>query len=390
SRAGRWYASALNKCLLRPGLTFFVVITAVIMTFIAYARFNHGVEFFPSVEPESAQVWVRARGDLSIYERDTLLKKVEDRLQGLPEVKALYARSLVSASNEMPPDVVGTLQFQFIDWHERRRARVILDEMRELTKDIPGVLLEFREQESGPSGGKPVELVVSSMEPEEADRAVDVLIEEMQKLGGFVDIEDDRSLPGVEWRVEVDRAEAARFGADVLTVGNAVQMVSNGLLLAKYRPQDASDEVDIRVRFPETWRSLAQIERLTVNTPRGQIPLSNFITLSPAPKTSIIKRVDGNRAITIKSDLEPGRQVSERLKALMESAPKLPENVQIKTAGESEDQQEAASFLATAFITAIFMMLMILLFQFNSWYEALLIMSAIVLSTAGVLLGLLV
>ncbi|MCR6652200.1 MAG: efflux RND transporter permease subunit [Cellvibrionaceae bacterium] len=390
SRIGRWYAAALNKCLHRPGMTFFVVIAGVVMTFLAYARFNHGVEFFPSVEPESAQVWVRARGDLSIYERDKLLQQVESRLQGLSEVKALYARSLVGASSEMPPDVVGTLQFQFIDWHERRRARVILDEMRELTRDIPGILLEFREQESGPSGGKPIELVVSSISPEDADQAVDMLIAQMQKLGGFVDIEDDRSLPGVEWRVEVNRAEAARFGADVLTVGNAVQMVSNGLLLAKYRPQDASDEVDIRVRFPQNWRSLDQIERLTVNTPRGQVPLSNFITLSPAPKTSVIKRVDGNRAITIKSDLAPGQQVAERLKALLASAPELPETVQVKSAGESADQEEAATFLATAFITAIFMMLMIFLFQFNSWYETLLVMSAIVLSTAGVLLGLLI
>lgn len=390
SRFGRWYSAILAKSLRRPCVTFGLVVLGVVATYVAYARFNHGVEFFPSVEPESAQVWVRARGDLSIYERDKLLQQVENRLQGLPEVKALYARSLVSASNEMPPDVVGSLQFQFIDWHQRRPARVILNEMRELTKDIPGVLLEFREQESGPSGGKPIELVVTSMNPEDADRAVDVLIAQMQKIGGFVDIEDDRSLPGIEWRVEVDRAEAARFGADVLTVGNAVQMVSNGLLLAKYRPQDASDEVDIRVRFPQSWRTLDQVERLTVNTARGQIPLSNFIKLSPAPKTSIIKRVDGNRAITIKSDLAPGQQVAERLKALMDGAPKLPDGVQVKAAGESEDQQEAANFLASAFVTAIFLMLMILLFQFNSWYETLLIMSAIVLSTAGVLLGLLI
>lgn len=390
SAIGRWYAVALAKCLRRSGLTFLVVIVGVVLTFIAYARFNHGVEFFPSVEPESAQVWVRARGDLSIYERDKLLQQVEERLQGLSEVKALYARSLVSVGSEMPPDVVGTLQFQFIDWHERRRARVILNEMRELTKDIPGILLEFREQESGPSGGKPIELVVSSINPDDADRAVDMLIAQMQTLGGFVDIEDDRSLPGVEWRIEVNRAEAARFGADVLTVGNAVQMVSNGLLLAKYRPQDASDEVDIRVRFPQNWRSLDQIERLTVNTARGQVPLSNFITLSPAPKTSVIKRVDGNRAITVKADLAPGQQVAERLKALLASAPDLPETVQVKSAGESADQEEAATFLATAFITAIFMMLMIFLFQFNSWYETLLVMSAIVLSTAGVLLGLLI
>lgn len=390
SRAGRWYRKTLEKILVRPGLTFAGVMGGMVLIFVAYAKFNHGVEFFPSVEPESAQVWVRARGDLSIYERDTLLQKVENRLQRLPEVKALYARSLVSASNEMPPDVVGTLQFQFIDWHERRRAQAILDEMRTRTKDIPGIQLEFRQQEGGPSAGKPIELVVSSIEPEEADRAVEVLIAEMRELGGFVDIEDDRSLPGIEWRVEVDRAEAARFGADVLTVGNAVQMITNGLLLAKYRPQDATDEVDIRVRFPQNWRSLDQVERLTVHTARGQLPLGNFVELIPAPKTSIVKRVDGNRAITIKSDLAPGYQVAERLKALLQSAPELPPTVMVKPAGESADQQEAATFLASAFITAIFMMLMILLFQFNSWYESLLIMSAIVLSTAGVLLGLLI
>lgn len=390
SRAALWYRRTLEKMLLRPGLTFAGVMGGMVLIFVAYAKFNHGVEFFPSVEPESAQVWVRARGDLSIYERDKLLQQVESRLQGLPEVKALYARSLVSASNEMPPDVVGTLQFQFIDWHDRRPAQAILDDMRARTADIPGLQLEFRQQEGGPSAGKPIELVVTSIDPEAADKAVDILIAQMRELGGFVDIEDDRSLPGIEWRVEVDRAEAARFGADVLTVGNAVQMITNGLLLAKYRPQDATDEVDIRVRFPENWRSLDQVKRLTVHTSRGQLPLGNFVDLIPAPKTSVVKRVDGNRAITIKSDLAPGRQVAERLNALLESAPELPPSVSVKPAGESADQQEAATFLITAFITAIFLMLMILLFQFNSWYESMLIMSAIVLSTAGVLLGLLI
>lgn len=390
SRAGQWYGHVLATLLRSPGLTFAGVMGATALVFIVYARFNHGVEFFPSVEPESAQVWVRARGDSSIYERDKLLQQVEARLQGLPEVKALYARSIVGTSNEMPPDVVGTLQFQFIDWHLRRRASAILDDMRARTQDIPGILLEFRQQEGGPSGGKPIELLVSSVDPEDADRAVDNLIEKMRELGGFVDIEDNRSLPGIEWRVQVDRAQAARFGADVLTVGNAVQMVSNGLLLAKYRPQDASDEVDIRVRLPANWRSLDQVERLTVNTARGQVPLVNFIELIPAPKTSVVNRVNGNRAITIKSDLAPGRQVTERLNALMASKPEIPRGVLVKPAGESEDQQEAATFLMSAFITAIFLMLMILLFQFNSWFQSLLIMSAIVLSTAGVLIGLLI
>ncbi|HEY9043575.1 MAG TPA: efflux RND transporter permease subunit, partial [Rheinheimera sp.] len=272
----------------------------------------------------------------------------------------------------------------------RRKAAQILDEMRSLTADIPGIILEFRQQEEGPSGGKPIELQVSSMESAATDKAVAKIISQMQQLGGFVDIEDDRSLPGIEWRLEVDRAEAARFGADVLTVGNAVQMISNGLLLAKYRPEYASDEVDIRVRFPQSWRSLDQLQRLTIQTARGQVPLSNFVELVPAPKTSIIKRIDSNRAVTIKADLAPGFQVTERLKALLGSDIKLPDNVHVKTAGESADQQEAMTFLLGAFATAIFLMLMILLVQFNSWYQTLLILSAIIFSTAGVLLGLLV
>ncbi len=387
---GRAYGNLLTKLLRRPGLTFGGMVTAMVMTFIVYGFFNHGVEFFPSIEPESAQVLVRARGDLSIHERDDVLHGVEQRLLGLSEVKSLYARSLISASGELPPDVIGTLTFQFTDWHQRRPADEILNDMRKLTEDIPGIILDFRKQEGGPAGGKPVELQVTGMDPEATDQAVDLLIEQMRALGGFVDIEDDRSLPGIEWRVEVDRAAAARFGADVLTVGNAVQMVTNGLLLAKYRPTYARDEVDIRVRFPETWRSLEQMSRLTVQTPRGQVPLSNFVEIIPAPKTSVINRIDGNRAVTIKSDLAPGYQVMERLQTLLNSDVELPEGVRVNTAGESADQQEAATFLSTAFMVAIFLMLMILLMQFNSWYQAILVMSAIIFSTAGVLLGLLV
>ncbi len=390
SRTGQAYGRLLSRLLRRPGTTFGSMLLSILLIFVIYASFNHGMEFFPSVEPESAQVLVRARGDLSIHERDTLLQQVEQRLQGLPEVKALYARSVVTASSELPPDVVGTLQFQFIDWHERRRAARILDDMRELTADIPGLILEFRQQDDGPAAGKPIELQVSAADPEAIETAVDLLINEMNRLGGFVDIEDDRSLPGIEWRVQVDRAAAARFGADVLTVGNAVQMVTNGLLLAQYRPDYANDEVDIRVRFPEDWRSIEDLGRLTVQTRRGQVPLSNFVTVSPAPKTSVVNRIDGNRAVTIKADLADGAQVGERLNALLGSGLALPEGVMVNTAGEGADEQEAANFLVTAFVVAIFLMLLILLVQFNSWYQSLLVMSAIVFSTAGVLMGLLI
>ncbi|KXS51159.1 MAG: acriflavin resistance protein, partial [Marinobacter sp. T13-3] len=389
SRAMGVYRHVLAALLRRPGLALLGALVLIAVIYAAYARFNHGVEFFPSVEPDSAQVQVRARGDLSVWERDAIVREVERRLQGMPEVKALYARSMISPDNQMAPDVIGVLQFQFNDWFTRRPASKILDDFQQRTADIPGIKLEFRKQEGGPAQGKPIELQVSSRNGDDLDNYVDQIEEQMRAMGGFVDIEDDRSLPGIEWRLKVDREAAARFGTDVLSVGSAVRLVTNGLVLATYRPEDVRDEVDIAVRVPRDWRELDQLERQTINTPRGQVPLSQFVTLESGNKTGTVMRVDGLRTITIKSDVAAGRQMDELLQTLQAQMPEPPEGISVRAAGENEDQQQAANFLTTAFLVAIGLMVLILLTQFNSLYQTLLVLSAIVLSTAGVLLGLL-
>ncbi|WP_396622781.1 efflux RND transporter permease subunit [Marinobacter sp. W-8] len=385
----RGYRQVLAALLQRPGLTLLGTLVVIVVIYAAYGRFNHGVEFFPSVEPDSAQVQVRARGDLSVWERDAIVREVESRLHNMPEVKALYARSMVTTSSQMAPDVIGVLQFQFTDWYTRRTATDILEDFRERTADIAGIELEFRKQEGGPAEGKPIELQVSSMDSTQLDGYVDSIENRMRELGGFVDIEDDRSLPGIEWRLNVDREAAARFGTDVLSIGSAVRLVTNGLVLATYRPEDVRDEVDIAVRVPNNWRELDHLERQTLNTPRGQVPLSEFVDLEPGDKTGSIVRVDGQRTITIKSDIAPGRRMDELLRTLQAEMPEPPEGVSVRFAGENEDQQQAANFLTSAFLVAVGLMLLILVTQFNSLYQTLLILSAIVLSTAGVLLGLL-
>ena len=388
-RMGLAYRSVLARLLSSPALTLFGVLGVVAVIYGGYAKFNYGVEFFPSVEPDSAQVQVRARGGLSVWERDEIVRDVEQRLEGMPEVKALYARSMVSAGNRMAPDVIGVLQFQFTDWNERRPATLILEELRERTADIPGIELEFRKQEGGPADGKPIELQVSSLDSSKLNRYVDEIRAEMEALGGFVDVEDDRSLPGIEWRLNVNREAAARFGTDVLGVGSAVRLVTNGLVLATYRPEDVRDEVDIVVRVPNNWRELDQFLRQTINTARGQVPLSQFVELQPGDKVGSIVRVDGQRTVTIKSDVDSGQQVDALLNSLQQRMPETPQGVSISFAGENADQKQASDFLASAFLVAIGLMLLILVTQFNSLYQTLLILSAIVLSTAGVLLGLL-
>ncbi|MBB3184669.1 multidrug efflux pump [Halomonas fontilapidosi] len=389
SAGGRLYRHLLGRLLAWPGLTLLAALLLMALIYTAYARFNHGVEFFPSVEPDTAQVLVRARGDFSAVETDAIVRRVESRLTGMSEVQALYARSFAVPNQQLGGDVVGVLQFQLIDWQRRRPASAILADMAERTRDLPGIRLEFREQEMGPAGGKPIVLEISAEDPALADRAVTAVRRTMGELGGFRDIEDNRSLPGVEWRVKVDREAAARFGTDVASVGSAMQLVTTGLQVASYRPAGVNDEVDIRVRLPREARSLDQLGRLTLNTRRGQVPISHFVSLEPAPKVGTLHRIDGRRAITLEADVTAGKRPDERLAALMAAMQAPPDGVRVNVAGEQQDQQEATRFLASAFLVAICLMLLILVTQFNSLYQAALVLSAIVFSTAGVLLGLL-
>lgn len=393
SRLGIMYRKLLNKLLHYPTSTLLAMLGLIAVIYAAYTQFNYGFDFFPAIEPDSAQVQIRARGDLSVYESDALVQRVEQRLTGMTEVKAFYARSFASQAGrgfggDTPEDTIGTIQFQFNDWNDRRKAQAIINEMRARTADIPGVFLEFREQQQGPGGSKPFELEVSSSDTLQAEAAVAQIIAQMQQLGGFTDFQDNRSLSGIEWRFIVDREAAARFGADITAVGNAVQLVTNGLMLAKYRPEDANDEVDIRVRFPFASRTLAQLSRMTLHTSSGQVPLSNFVRLEPAQKTSTLTRLNGQRTLTLKADLAAGYQLDERLTLLQPLLTQLPDGVTVKIAGEKADMQESMIFLMTAFLIAIFLMLIILVMQFNSLYQTFLVLSAIVFSTAGVLLGL--
>lgn len=388
---GRGYRHLLARLLKHPAWVLLIALLLMALLYTGYARFNHGVDFFPNVEPDSAQVLVRARGDFSAQETDAIVQRVEANLSGMSEVRALYARSFAVPNEQMGNDVIGMLQFQFIDWHERRPAQAILDDMAKRAGDIPGITLEFQEQEMGPGGGKPIVLEVSATNPDVADAGVDQLTQLMRELGGFTDIQDNRSLPGVEWRVNVDREAAARMGTDVTTIGSAVQLLTTGLQVASYRPPEVNDEVDIRVRLPQNWRSLNQLERLTINTQRGQVPISHFVTLEPAPKVGTLNRIDGRRAITIDADLAPGYLADERLNALLEAGnDSLPDGLMVNVAGEQEDQQESMQFLASAFLIAIGLMALILVTQFNSFYQAGLVLSAIMFSTAGVLMGLLI
>ena len=389
------YHRLLRGALRMPGTVLLVILAVVVSTWIAYGRFGVGVEFFPATEPDYARVQVQARGDLSIHEKDALVQTVEARLAGFDEVDFAYARTFAdptrTGGQSLARDAIGVVQLEFIDWTRRRPATAIIEDIRAALADIPGIRIQIAEQTQGPGQAKPVELQVSG-DKDRLAAGVEALRERMHRLGGFADVEDNRPLPGIEWALRVDRERAARYDADVQRVGNAVQLVTNGILIADYRPDEADDEVDIRVRYPLEDRSLGSLGELRVPTRHGQVPVSHFVDFEPTPRTGTLERIDRQRVLTVNADVEAGRLVDDRVAALRASIAEdpLPAGVSVAFKGEDEDQREAQSFLSTAFVVAIALMCIILLTQFNSLYQTLLVLSAIVLSSAGVLLGLMV
>ena len=385
------YLQTLHRLLLNPGKTLLSVLAFTLLSYALYGAIGKGVEFFPSVEPESMAIQVHARGDLSIFEQDNILRRVEQRLFGREEIKSVYTRTGSSGQND-DGDVIGSIQMEFIDWDQRRKAVDITAELREELSDIAGIKVEFVANEGGPDGGgKPINIQVSAPGAK-LYGAVERLHDIMQSQGAFVDISDNRPLPGVEWRLQVDREEAARYGADVALIGNAIQLITNGIRLAGYRPDDATDEVDIRVRYPLAQRNLDQIAELRVPTRNGMVPISNFVTVKAAPKTGVIQRAGGKRVITVEADVADGKLPDTELKTLQATLLDEPPDpdISVEFKGEAEEQQETMTFLLTAFLSAIFLMTIILVTQFNSLYQAMLILTAIVFSTSGVLIGLMI
>ena len=384
------YVKLLQFAILRPWITLILAIAMLMGGFTAYAQFGNGITFFPEVEPDFAQVQVRARDNFSIYEQDALVRQVEQRLFAYDEIVSVYART--GSSNRDSADLIGTIQVEFTEWDERRTAAMIGEEIRTEMAAIPGIDVQVQTASNGPSAGKPVNLRVQAHDPEVQQQVVDQIREKMADIGGFTDVTDSRPLPGVEWRIAVNRSEAARFGADISTLGQAVQLLTRGITVADYRPDDAEGSIDINVRFPSDERTLEELQSLRVPTSAGLVPISNFVTFEPSPRTGTITRVDQERVVTIEANVAPGVLVNDQTVALRSAidAMDLPAGVEASFAGEAEDQQESMIFLAGAFITAIFLMFVILVIQFNSFYQAFVVMSAIVFSIAGVLFGLLI
>ncbi len=437
-------------------------------TLIFYGNNNNGVEFFVESEPEQGIVYVLARGNLSLDEKDALVRQAEEIVLAHPGVINAFSfageggLNTDSSGAATPKDMVGQVQFETIPWDDRADrpeldGDIIIAELTEELEAIPGVKIEILAQARGPASGKPVHLRLKGDDYGALIEAAGIARAHFDTTPGLTLIEDTRPLPGIDWQIDVDVEKAGRYGADVATVGAMVQLVTRGLMLDTMRVDSSDEEIDIRVRLPQEDRVLSTLDTLKVRTSDGLIPLSNFITRTPVPKLAEINRIDQKRYFDVKADVAPGlmkvvetvtrdgveaevilamlrpagadaditasdgsaykitdrsAEASRDLQAGLDAGSlrlvpvnaneriaeitrwldtqPLPAGIEYEWTGDQEEQAESQAFLQTAFSAALGLMFIILLAQFNSFYNAVLVLVAVVLSTTGVLIGMIV
>ena len=391
--APRFYRRILKFAVRRPVLVMSMVLSVMTASFMGYISAGLGVEFFPKIEPEQAQVQVLARGDLSAKERDLLVKATENSILPVVGVSDFYAQSFRGGGSgrQEPRDAVGTIRTVFDDWQNREKAEVIISDMRSRLAPLAGADFNVLKQQQGPGAAKPIRIEIIGQSLDELGAATSNIIARMNNLGGFVDITDSRPLPGTEWTLVTDRDAASRHGVSIAGLGTMIKMLTRGMVISEYRPDDSEDELDVVMRFMGNQRNLDRLRELRVPASDGAfVPVSVFAKLEPRVKGGFIERLDGQRYMYIEASVAPGVLVDERIDVLKQSLLDTPlaGAVEIKFAGDSEDIDETQSFLINAFATSLVLMLIVLMVQFNSGWQAFVTMSAIVLSTGGVCLGL--
>lgn len=391
------YVRMMQHLMHQPIITLAVGFTLVVLMFVAYITHPTGVEAFPASEPEYGTVNVITRGNYSPIEIRDMLVEVEQEILQVPGVQdsimTFAGGTSAIGGSSAPPDTIGSFNLQLMPWNERVKAEDIFANIRQRVSHISGLDVQIAAQENGPPAGKAINLRVEGNVYADIAPAVAKVRDFVEHdLGGAIDVEDGRPAPGIDWEVNIDRPEAAKYGIGVRELSPYVQLVTSGVKLGSYRPDDGGDELDIRVRLPKDERTFDALDSLRIVTAQGLIPVSNFIKRTAVPKVANIARRDGVYAMTVAANLEPGLDTAEKVAAVKawQATQQFPAGVSLVYGGAEEQTNDTFAFIGLALFAALALIALVLLIEYNSFYQVLVTLTTVVMSIAGVLLGMVV
>jgi CzcA family heavy metal efflux pump len=397
------YRAVLAWALDHRGLVVGGTLASFVLVIVLFGAFNHGVEFFPETQPRQIWASVETPPGTRLEQTDAIVRELERRLADLPDVQVVAAASGAGASgdefsggrSEGGDPTRGRVTLDLLDMEDRAQSSfVTLEQARERVRGIPGATINVERPAEGPPVGDPLSIEISGDDFAKLGEIADRIQREIADVPGLATLDSDFDLARPEVIVTVDREQAARLGLTTARIANTVRTAVNGTEASQFR--EGEDEWDVTVRFgPQARASLADLSRLVVvNEDGDQIPLETVATVTTGSSLQSIQHKDRRRVVTISGKVsspelaQPVRAEAERRIGAIEGL--LPPGYGLRFAGQSQDEDEAKAFLSKAFMYAVLLVLLLIVGQFNSYAVPFIIMTSVVMSLIGVLLGLLV
>ena len=392
---------ALNNRLKTVGIAFFVLL----MSFVVLGVFNPGTEFFPEdIPPRDVYVQIETPVGSDVKFTRSVVDKVAERVKNIPQasdINTILAVSGAAISSDPAggggnSTHKGTVAINFVDYELREGD--IFEAMEYIRNDLSGVIaganITIEKPQDGPPTGPPINLEISGPEMVELTRiSNDVLsILEADSIFAKIDgLETDLPDSRPEIRVEVDREKAGLYELNTNIIGMTIRQAINGVEASKFR--DGKEEYEIVVRLAKEYRDdLSTLSDLTVFHEGVQIPLSEVAFWEISDGFGGIRHKESERVITVSADVRSGYQsnavLAQAQQVLSTYLNGLPPGYNYEWTGQQQEQDESFAFLGRAFLIAVFLISFILVSQFNSIAKPIIILSSVVMSTAGVFYGL--
>lgn len=395
----RGYRRLQRAGLENPAMTLFLAVCLLFSLVTLYAKIGKGTEFFPQGDPERAVIDVRTPQGTNIRETDRIVRLIEDRIRPYePLFKNIITN--VGSSGGGGMDIMASaggphlanITLVFYDFAERQRpSNEIIAEIRKAIADISGAEIKVEGEEGGPPTGAPVAVRLIGEDFKVLDRLSNQAYRIIANVPNIVNLRSDLEATRPELAFTVNRRNAMLLGVNTAIVGNFLKMAIFGTKVGTYR--QFNDEYDITVRLPLARRiNIDDLYSLRIpNLSGNAVSLSSLGRFDYRGGFGTINRANQKRVVTLTADTE-GRLSSEVLRDVQTQLAKLelPSGYEIRYAGEKETEDESRAFLSKAFAIAILLVTLVLVIQFNSLMVPLIIMTTVVLSLIGALIGLLV
>ncbi|MFM1920681.1 MAG: hypothetical protein RLZZ303_2315 [Candidatus Hydrogenedentota bacterium] len=376
-----------------------VIMSATLLVVISTIYISGAeVEFEPTTEPSGVHINVDGPQGQNLEVTDGILLEIEKRVAGLQENgETKFVLTSVGSEggfNAMSGDRgesnIGRVALEFPKLSEvKTLPSKVLEQLRTRFTDMTGAEIRVEEEQDGPDTGPPINVEIAGPDYETLTELAAEMAAIVATVVDTVDVRDDFDQGKPEVNVIVDRQQALALGLNTQFIGQTVQAAINGRKAGDYREGD--EEYDVTVRFPEEFRKdLSNIESMTLVNLNGQaVPFSAVARLEQGAGIGFIRRIDRKRVVTVSAEVvnRSGAEVLKDVEAALADF-RLPPGYTISYTGENEDAEESQEFLSRAYVVALFLIALILITQFNSVIQPLIIMSSVILSLAGVFLGL--